>query len=374
MERYYSNNFKFNRGGPINNLRARGKTKFSIGYIVMILIVIFLAFRAFNVINSYSERGALPYVQLLNFSMPVVETTVYDESVHYESKLTLKKVIAETLGLTKISTSSIIGNEISLFKNIGNPEVTSKSSIPFLSRYEVSENSIAKVTEEDLAQLNAVSEAFDPNLKAILEPLNIKVLIYHTHSHEGYAEIGSDARWNTDNEDINVIGVGDVLAKELEEGYGITVIHDKTIHDNNYTVCYDRSQETLQNYLNEYGDFDLIIDLHRDSVEDKNLVTANINGQDLARIMFVTSVNSSRLEANTALASSLAGITNNLFPGLMRNKDIFHYEIGGINGFNMSLSDNIVVWEVGANVNTSEEAQKSGWYIARLLAEHINRK
>ena len=90
MERYYSNNFKFNRGGPINNLRARGKTKFSIGYIVMILIVIFLAFRAFNVINSYSERGALPYVQLLNFSMPVVETTVYDESVHYESKL-LKK-------------------------------------------------------------------------------------------------------------------------------------------------------------------------------------------------------------------------------------------------------------------------------------------
>ena len=237
MERYYSNNFKFNRGGPINNLRARGKTKFSIGYIVMILIVIFLAFRAFNVINSYSERGALPYVQLLNFSMPVVETTVYDESVHYESKLTLKKVIAETLGLTKISTSSIIGNEISLFKNIGNPEVTSKSSIPFLSRYEVSENSIAKVTEEDLAQLNAVCEAFDPNLKSILEPLNIKVLIYHTHSHEGYAEIGSDARWNTDNEDINVIGVGDVLAKELEEGYGVTVIHDKTIHDNNYTVC-----------------------------------------------------------------------------------------------------------------------------------------
>ena len=40
MERYYSNNFKFNRGGPINNLRARGKTKFSIGYIVMILIVL----------------------------------------------------------------------------------------------------------------------------------------------------------------------------------------------------------------------------------------------------------------------------------------------------------------------------------------------
>ncbi|MBM6859948.1 stage II sporulation protein P [Clostridium saudiense] len=371
MERYFSNNFNINRRAPINNFRARGKTKFNIGYIVMIFIVIFLAVRAFNVINSYSERGALPYIQLLNFSMPVVETAVYDESVHYESKLTLKKVIAETLGLTKISTSSIIGNEISLFKNIGNPEVATKSKIPFLSRYEVSENSIAKVTEEELAQLNGVSEAFDPNLKAILEPLNLKVLIYHTHSHEGYAEIGADARWNTDNEDINVMGVGDVLAKELEEGYGITVIHDKTIHDNNYTVCYDRSQETLQSYLNEYGDFDLIIDLHRDSVEDKNLVTANINGQDLARIMFVTSVNSSRLQANTDLANSLAGITNSLFPGLMRNKDIFHYDIGGINGFNMSLSDNIVVWEVGANVNASIEAKRSAKYMARIIAEYF---
>lgn len=371
MERHYSNNFNFNRGDPIKNFRARGKTKFSIGYIAMIFIVIFLLFRAINVINIYSERGALPYIQLLNFSMPVVETAVYDETVHHESKLTLNKVIAETLGLSKISTSNIIGNEISLFKNIGNSKVTSKSKIPFLPRFEVSENSIAKVTEEELAQLNQVSEAYDPSLKSILEGKNLKVLIYHTHSHEGYAEIGGDSRWNTDNEDINVMGVGDVLTKELEEGYGITVIHDKTIHDNNYIVCYDRSQETLQRYLNEYGDFDLIIDLHRDSVEDKNLVTANINGQDLARIMFVTSVNSSRLEANTALASSLAEITNNLFPGLMRNKDIYHYEIGGINGFNMSFSDNSVVWEVGANVNTSIEAKLSAKYMARIIAEYF---
>ena len=43
---------------------------------------------------------------------------------------------------------------------------------------------------------------------------------------------GSD----TEQEDFSVVGVGDVLAKELEEGYGISVIHDKTIHD---TSPYD---------------------------------------------------------------------------------------------------------------------------------------
>lgn len=370
MERYYPNNFNFNRRAPIKN-KIRGKTKLNSGYIIMLLIIVFLVIRVVNVINKNSERGALPYVKLLNFSMPVVETTVYDGSVHYENKLTLKKVIVETLGLSKITTSNIIGNEISLFKNINNIGVKNKVKIPFLSRYEVSENSISKLTEEQLAQLNSVSAAFNPDLKAILEPLNLKVLIYHTHSHEGYSEIGSQARWNTDNSDINVVGVGDVLTKELEEGYGITVIHDKTIHDNNYTVCYDRSQETLQKYLDEYGDFDLIIDLHRDSVEDKNLVTTNINGQDLARIMFVTTANSSRLQANTELAQNLATIANNLFPGLMRNKDIFHYEIGGINGFNMSYSDNTVLWEVGANSNTSIEAKLSAKYMARIIAEHF---
>lgn len=371
MERYVSSNININRRGPSNNIRGRDRTKFSIGYIAMIFLIIFLAFRAFNVINNYSERGALAYVQLLNFSMPVVETQVYDESAYYENKLTLKKVIAETLGLTKISTSSIIGSEISLFKNINTTGVASKPKLPFFSRYEVSENSIAKITEEEIAQLNAVSEAYDSTLKGILEPLNLKVLIYHTHSHEGYAEIGSEARWNTDNEDINVMGVGDVLAKELEEGYGISVIHDKTIHDNNYPVCYDRSQETLQSYLNEYGDFDLIIDLHRDSVEDKNLVTTNINGQDLARIMFVTASNSSRLDANTALANELGDISDSLFPGLVRNVRIYHYPNGGINGFNMSFSDNSVVWEVGANSNTSVEAKLSARYMARIIAEHF---
>ena len=40
----------------------------------------------------------------------------------------------------------------------------------------------------------------------------------------------------TTNSDVNVVGVGDILAKELEEGYGISVVHDKT----NYSVSYNR--------------------------------------------------------------------------------------------------------------------------------------
>ncbi|MEG1870632.1 MAG: stage II sporulation protein P [Peptostreptococcaceae bacterium] len=365
------------------NYKTIGKKRFSIGYVALLAVVILVAIRFFLVINNNSERGSLPYVQLLNFSMPIVETQAYDEGVYMENKLDLKEVVIETLGLKNISTYGIISNEVSFFKNIkinsnfNITETVSNSILPFFSPFEVNENSIIKVTEEDLAQLSQVSEAYDPNLKAILEPLNHKVLIYQTHSQEGYFESKTspeDDRFRSQNEDINVTGVSDVLAKELEEGYGVTVIHDETIHDNNYNLCYDMSAETLQRYLSEYGDFDLIIDFHRDDAKDRASVVANINGQNLARMMFVTAENSTNLEANTSLANELGDISDNLFPGLVRDKRILQYSPGGINGFNMSFSEKSVVWEVGTTMNTSVEAKLTSKYIARIIAEYLKDK
>ena len=40
----------------------------------------------------------------------------------------------------------------------------------------------------------------------------------------------------------------------------------------------------------------------------------------------------------------------------------------------MSFSDNTVVWEVGANVNTSVEAKLTAKYMARIIAEYLNRQ
>ena len=37
----------------------------------------------------------------------------------------------------------------------------------------------------------------------------------------------------------------------------------------------------------------------------------------------------------------------------------------------MSYSDNTVLWEVGANSNTSIEAKLSAKYMARIIAEHF---
>ena len=372
----------------IRNNNVINRNRSSLKYILFIVVVLFLAFRFLSVLNSKSKIGSLPYIQLLNFSMPIVEVQTYKADVYMKNKLDLKEIVTETLGLKDISTYGIISNEVSFFKNIkidsnfNIVDTARKSILPFFSPFELSENSIVKVTEEDLAQLDQVSQAYNPNLKPILEEKNKKILLYNTHSHEGYAEIyyeqGEEARYRSDNDDIIVRGVSDILAEELQQSYGIEVIYDKTIHDNNYDLAYYLSEETVQGYMNEYGDFDMIIDLHRDGFENpkeqrQNMV-ANINGQNLARMMFVTSIKSETLEANTMLANTLADISDKLFPGLMKDKRIFHYEIGGINGFNMSFSENFVVWEVGSNANTSVEAKLTAKYIARIIAEYLKDK
>ena len=67
----------------------------------------------------------------------------------------------------------------------------------------------------------------------------IRVLIYHTHTHESYYDGGNvdeGYNYNTDNNDYNVVGVGDVLAKELQEVWHSCNSY-KTIHDTSYNVA-----------------------------------------------------------------------------------------------------------------------------------------
>ena len=135
----------------------RKRNGISMGYIVLLALMIIFFIRAGSVLNSYRERGGLAYVQLLNYSMPVVETQIYDSTAYRENKVTIKRVIVEALGLNKITTYGIIGNEVAFFSNInnvnsnGNLDNSAKSTFNLFETYVVKEESIARVTEEDLA-------------------------------------------------------------------------------------------------------------------------------------------------------------------------------------------------------------------------------
>lgn len=350
---------------------VRGRRKIPVGIGIFLIFLIIFMFRFIQVTLEKNVIGNLSYVQLLNKGMPLIEATYYDKDAYVESNVTLKTLALEALNIKSFDPIDIVLNEIPYFNELSKISTIEKpgytGSISDVVSFNLSQESIDIVEVTDTTSTEVSNGVYDSSLKKELDQSVPEVLIYHTHTAEGYSIN------DTTDESLNVVGVGATLAKELEENYGISVIHDKTMHSISYNDSYKRSRETVQAYLGKYGDFKLIIDLHRDAVSEssKSAVTANINGKDLAKFMFVVTKNNPNYDASVNLATSLAEKCEELFPGLWRGK-LLSYNRGS-NYFNQDLSANSLLVEIGANCNTPEEANNTARYLARLIAEELNR-
>ncbi|HCW54167.1 MAG TPA: stage II sporulation protein P [Clostridium sp.] len=355
--------------GALRRNGTRGKPDINMRVLTLVFLIIVLFIRFAIVLKNNKERGAFFYVQLLNFSMPVVENQIYDEANYSENKLSIENVLLQVIGLDNITYKGIIKNEIPLVGSVSKDvleEVTKGeggrlSFNPFV----VNEDSICKTAPVTTDSSN--TQIYNPALKKTLDNSKPEVLIYHTHTNENYNANTPDSY----NEETNVVGVGDVLERELEDNYGISVIHDKTDHCRSYNDSYKRSNETVCNYLSKYGDFKMIIDLHRDSVDNKAATTTDIYGMSAAKIMFVNAKNSTRYAKNKELTDKVYNKTAELFPGLVRKITTYNR---GKNAFNQSLSDGCILFEVGSHTNTPEEAKVTAQCMARVIAEILNGK
>ena len=140
-----------------------------------------------------------------------------------------------------------------------------------------------------------------------------------------------------------------------------------------YPKAYKKSGVTLDKYLKVYENFDLIIDLHRDSVNDKNAVTTKINGENVAQFMFVVAQQNPKYAQQKKLINSMIGISNKLYPDLLRGLEITVVN-RGIGFYNQNRSDNAVLIELGTYTNTISEAKNTGKYLSRIIAEQLNGK
>ncbi|MGL4774089.1 MAG: stage II sporulation protein P [Clostridium sp.] len=339
-------------------MKSSSKPRINSGVVIFLILVVVFFVRVFLILGEDRERGGFAYVQLLNYGMPIVEEQVYNPDVYTENDLSIKNICLEALGLKEISSTGIIGGEVSFF-NQGHSDGGEKPIA--LNPFNVGESSISKIETSS-------GPAYNPSLKKNLDSSKPEVLIYHSHTREAYNDAGNI---DSNNDKVNVVAVGDALEKQLEENYGISVIHDKTDHSVVYDDAYKRSRETVTKYQQKYGSFKLIIDLHRDSSSNENAVKMNINGEPAARLMFVTSQNVSTYGNNIKVVNSMIETSNKLFPGLMR--PTIEYR-SGRGGFNQDLSNNSVLIEFGSVINTMEECNNSTEYMARVIAEYLHGK
>jgi stage II sporulation protein P len=205
-----------------------------------------------------------------------------------------------------------------------------------------------------------------PIKKITLNPSKPLILIYHTHTTENYnPSQKKDENFST-NTNIGVCKVGTELEKELESKYGIATLHDTTVHDiPKRDGAYAKSRPTVQSYLKKYPSLQIVIDLHRDAI-DANKVTAIINKEKYARVMFVVGTDHKNYKKNIELVQKLNNTFNKLYPGFSRG---ISYRDNA--KFNQDLSAKNVLLELGSHLTSLEDGLRSVKLIARVLAENI---
>jgi len=196
-----------------------------------------------------------------------------------------------------------------------------------------------------------------------------QVLIYHTHTTESYQPV-TEGNFHSVNKIGTVREVGDVLAERLEE-LGYQVIHDETIHDHpSYSQSYSRSLETAMEYLHQYPEIALVVDLHRDAAGYAGSVgkVHSVEGKNSAAYGYVIGHGNPNLEALMKTVEDLNRIADQVYPGYTGKIIDKDYK------FNQYISDHHILVEVGNNENTIEQAKMTGYYLAEIFAAYLKER
>lgn len=205
------------------------------------------------------------------------------------------------------------------------------------------------------------------------------VLIVHTHATEAYTltegeTYTASAAYRTEDTAHNVVRVGQALCDRLNAN-GIWTLHDTSLNDlAGYDGSYERMEETIGSYLREYPTLQMVIDVHRDAVEDAAgkavALSAQSGGESCARLMLVVGTDQGGLEhpnwqENLANALKLQSVLEGSYPGLCRSLDL------RTERFNQHATPGSFLVEVGSNGNTLEQALRSAQILGNALAQML---
>lgn len=199
-----------------------------------------------------------------------------------------------------------------------------------------------------------------------------KILIYHTHSQEMFADsVPGDAS-------TSIVGIGDYLTRFLNETYQIETLHHTGVYDLidgelDRSRAYDLAKPKIAALLEENPSVEVVIDLHRDGVGEGTHLVTNINGKETAQIMFFNGLSKTRsngeidylanpyIQDNLAFSLQMQAEAYERYPGFARRIYLRGYR------YNMHLMPKSLLIEAGAQTNTVEEMKNAMDVLAELL-------
>ena len=229
---------------------------------------------------------------------------------------------------------------------------------------------VDSVTYINPSELNA-SELLGKDLRIDLSTGGSKILIYHTHSQETFADSDNDPS-------TSIVGIGRYLTEILNNKYKIPTMHHEGVYDLingklDRSEAYEFAKPEVEQILAENPSIEVVIDLHRDGVADTTHLVTEINGKPTAQIMFFnglsrTRVNGDRagmanpyLQDNLAFSLQMKIAAETKYPGFARRNYLRGYK------YNMDLMPRMLLIEAGAQTNTVEEMRNAMEVLADLL-------
>ncbi|HZK43849.1 MAG TPA: stage II sporulation protein P [Syntrophomonadaceae bacterium] len=223
---------------------------------------------------------------------------------------------------------------------------------------------IPAIKKDELDGKAIISHAFDSSQT---------VVFYCTHSAETYRPDSGKAKLEGKRGLVN--NVADNLSKQVKKR-GLNSEFINTIHDYPiFNESYMNSKVTVKNIIDSNKEQDIlaIFDIHRDSIPgSKNPNTIKINGQESARILIIVGTDERKphpnWKENLSFAENLLDEGEKVYPGLIRG---IRTHPGT---YNQEFHNRALLFEVGNDYNTFEQAKYASELFADILIEVLKKE
>ena len=200
-----------------------------------------------------------------------------------------------------------------------------------------------------------------------------KVLIFHTHSQEAFAD-STKGDANT-----SIVGMGAYLS-ELLNMKGIETMHHNGVYDLidgklDRSKAYQHAVKNIEQILNENPSIEVVIDLHRDGVPDNKHLVTEIDGKPTAKIMYFNGLSRTKsngnisylynpyIDENLSFSFQMQLATESMYPGFARKIYLKAYR------YSLHMMPKSLLIEAGAQNNTIEEMKNAMELLANVLEE-----
>ena len=207
-----------------------------------------------------------------------------------------------------------------------------------------------------------------PSLPTGGEPL---VGVYHTHTSESFIP-DSGVTHAPGGQRGDIVDIGAAMVKQFAK-HGVAAIQSRDIHDYpSFMKAYNKSENTVQQMVKENPSLQALFDIHRNAGKREES-TAVINGVPVARILMIVGKGQPGLEQpqweqNYAFAKAIDDKLNQYYPGMSLGVEVVEWR------YNQHLHPHALLFEMGCQYNTKEEAIRTIEIIADIVTEILTKE